>query len=142
MPRTFVDGGEPFTALPEVPPVRSNVHRLFDLDRIGSRSFGDFSPGYGGRLESPMQALRRVVRSPVTSAAVRVGRSPVRPPVSPQARATWWRAFNALKVDRRVPFCVRRLQRKQVLFALKVAGRRGGSPGPYRRRADSQWSCV
>lgn len=39
--------------------------------------------------------------------------------------------------------CVRRRQRKSVLFALKVAGRRRhhGSGGSYRRRPESQWSC-
>lgn len=141
-PRVFIDGGEPYSALPSPGGApRPSVHRLFDLDRIGSGSFTDFSPGYGGRLESPMQVLRRVLRSPVASAVVRVGRPPVRSVASQRRSALSWRAFNALQDNPRSRVCVRRLQRKQVLFAKKVAGRRGGSPGPYRRNLYSQWGC-
>lgn len=37
--------------------------------------------------------------------------------------------------------CAKRRIRKQVLFAQDVAGRSGGSPGPYRRTADSKEKC-
>lgn len=49
-----------------------------------------------------------------------------------------------IKAPRRVLFCARRQVRKEVLFARKVAGRRGGSPGRrgrYLRNANSQWRC-
>lgn len=42
------------------------------------------------------------------------------------------------------PFCKKRKQRKEVLFALKVAGHKGRSPGRgggYRRTIDSNYSC-
>lgn len=37
--------------------------------------------------------------------------------------------------------CVQRKIRKQVLFAKQVAGRSGGSPGPYRRNRDDEVKC-
>lgn len=44
----------------------------------------------------------------------------------------------------RVPECVRRSERKEVLFARGVAGRRGGSPGKrgrYNRSIMSNFTC-
>lgn len=44
----------------------------------------------------------------------------------------------------RAPVCVRRQDRREVLFARKVAGRPGGSPGrrrTYRRNEASEMSC-
>lgn len=37
--------------------------------------------------------------------------------------------------------CAQRQIRKEVLFAKSVAGKRGGSPGPYRRNWKSERSC-
>lgn len=37
--------------------------------------------------------------------------------------------------------CRTRAARREVLFARKVAGRRGSAPGPYRRTLDSQVRC-
>lgn len=46
-----------------------------------------------------------------------------------------------LRVPAKVAFCVRRKQRREVLFSLRVAGRRGSAPGPYRRTPDSYYTC-
>lgn len=135
--RPFSDAGEPFSALPSVPRVPS-VHRLFDLDRIASKS--SYGTGYGGRPESPIKSLRSVFRSPVVNVGVRIGRPPLTP-ASQKRIAESWRAFNVLQFNPRTSVCVRRVQRRQVLFAKGVAGYRGRSPGPYRRTADSSWRC-
>jgi len=133
-------GATQFSSLPQVP--RSGVRRLLDLAEVGSdRWILDRVRGKGGD-QAPLDGFRR--RSPV----VRVGPSFYRPrfvtsrPLQAIRRADW-RAFQKLQVRRpsRDMMCVRRLQRKQVLFAKKVAGRRGGSPGPYRRNQFSNWSC-
>jgi len=41
----------------------------------------------------------------------------------------------------RVVLCVKRGIRREVLFAQKVAGFKGRSPGPYRRTQNSQYGC-
>lgn len=41
----------------------------------------------------------------------------------------------------RVALCVKRKIRREVLFGKSIAGRRGGSPGPYRRSPESAYSC-
>lgn len=41
----------------------------------------------------------------------------------------------------RVSACVKRKSRRETLFSLRVAGRRGGSPGPYRRKPESNYRC-
>lgn len=49
-----------------------------------------------------------------------------------------------LKNPGRIPECARRSERKEVLFAQGVAGRRGGSPGKrgrYHRTITSNYSC-
>lgn len=46
-----------------------------------------------------------------------------------------------MRAPARVRFCVQRKSRKEVLFAKGVAGRRGRSPGPYRRKQSSYYSC-
>lgn len=47
-----------------------------------------------------------------------------------------------LEADPRRLFCVRRAERKQVMFALKVAGKRGVGRGKrWKRTYNSQWRC-
>lgn len=47
-----------------------------------------------------------------------------------------------LRLDPRTMVCVRRGQRREVLFAYRVAGRRGVGAGKrWRRSVHSQWSC-
>jgi len=47
-----------------------------------------------------------------------------------------------IKVPHKARICIRREQRKQVLFAFKVAGSRGvGIRKPPRRTVDSSYSC-
>lgn len=60
-------------------------------------------------------------------------------PASPPRFVAGMNVLPALQPRDRV--CVRRLQRKQVLFAAGVAGRRRSAPGPYHRTMDSQRSC-
>lgn len=130
--------------LPRGPEVR----RLLDLDTL-SRSFSDYSPGYGGRLESPIQVLRRVQARrllPRGLPSVRVTR-PATPPVDLRRIDESWRQFRALsvRVPERVAFCVRRRTRREVLFAKRVAGRNTrrspGRGGTYHRSQESSWSC-
>lgn len=145
-PRTFYDAGEAFSPSNVPLPRVQNVHRLFDLERIASRSLNVW--GDGGRTESPIQSLRRVFRSPVVSRAVVVGPKlpfPHRPPAKPsdlrRIQASL-REFNRLRADPRTAMCLRRSQRREVLFALRVAGRSGaGWPRPRRRTENSNWSC-
>lgn len=48
----------------------------------------------------------------------------------------------SLAADRRVLFCVRRRERRAVLFARRVAGKRGVGVGKrWRRTITSQWRC-
>lgn len=49
------------------------------------------------------------------------------------------REFNRVRLDPRTLTCVRRRQRREVLFARRVAGGRGIRS--YRRTVHSQWSC-
>lgn len=46
-----------------------------------------------------------------------------------------------ISAPRKVLACLRRRRRREVLFALKRAGRRGSAPGPYRRTKFSSYSC-
>lgn len=75
-------------------------------------------------------------------------RAPVGRHVVQQAvRSADWAAFRKLKVQApsRVAFCVRRVVRRQVLFASRIAGNHKrlspGRGGQYRRNAFSSWSC-
>lgn len=47
----------------------------------------------------------------------------------------------SVRYPTQMKFCVQRKERREVLFAKRVAGRRGGSPGPYKRREWSNWRC-
>lgn len=63
-----------------------------------------------------------------------------------QTLKQYWREAHRPVVNEpeNVRFCVRRTQRREVLFAMRVAGRRGGSPGKrgkYRRSIESNYSC-
>lgn len=62
--------------------------------------------------------------------------------VTPKARDRG-QALSVLQVHRPevVSQCVRRKERKSVLFAEGVAGRRGSAPGPYRRNVFSSYRC-
>lgn len=44
-------------------------------------------------------------------------------------------------IPEKVKVCVRRQERREVLFARNIAGRGGGRHGPYRRSASSYYSC-
>lgn len=54
-----------------------------------------------------------------------------------------WSALSELQIraPARARFCVQRKQRKEVLFALRIAGRGAGGHGRYRRTANSAFSC-
>lgn len=52
--------------------------------------------------------------------------------------------FGSLRImaPRRVLFCLRRKVRKEVMFALRIAGKRGVGAGKrWRRTENSQWRC-
>lgn len=59
------------------------------------------------------------------------------------------RVMTTLRVDRRLSkeirrklgICQKRTARKEVLFSLGIAGRSGGSPGPYKRDPNSKVRC-
>lgn len=145
MPRTISDAGEHLfgsTAGQDVPRV-PEVHRLYSLfDSESDREI--FARGKGGEL-APFGRPRRVLGSPVL-AGPRIARQlrPYSPPASQIRRINdSWREFGRLRIaaPSRVRFCVQRLQRKQVLFARGIAGRRGSAPGPYRRTENSNWRC-
>lgn len=131
--------GATFPSLPSSVP-RGGVRRLLDLDSTEDK----FLPSWGKGATSPFaspQSVRR--RSPVVRvvAGVPRGRSPITPLQAKRRHALSMLSFQRLQANPRERLCVRRLQRKQVLFAKRVAGRRGGSPGPYRRNYLSSWSC-
>lgn len=48
---------------------------------------------------------------------------------------------NLPAVPAAVRVCLDRSQRQEVLFARNVAGKRGGSPGPYKRSWKSKIKC-
>lgn len=137
----YQTGGATFPSLPEhlVPP--GGVRRLFEFDDQRSDSLIIRSVGGKGGGPAPFDRPRR---SPIVSVVVGPARrqTPFTPLQAHRARASW-REFRKLRFPQpgREPVCVRRLRRKQVLFARGIAGRSGGSPGPYRRNAFSSWSC-
>lgn len=116
------------------------VRRLLELDAYGQPE-RIFWAGYGAAQPhvSPQSAVRRSVVLPVFRSAKPLS------PLQAQQRNASWRAFNVLQIQapRRVAFCVRRKQRREVLHAYGIAGRRGlvGRGGGYRRTADSHWRC-
>lgn len=109
-------------------------------------------------LQPPLRQLPAAERRKLTGSAAPSRRTAVNarllqnlrtrwtPLMSPEARAADWRAFRSLPpLDRRTRVCVDRGIRKQVLFALGVAGKdkrlSRGSGGSYRRRDTSSLSC-
>lgn len=75
----------------------------------------------------------------------------VSPPLAPlkarivarKAVQASWAEFNRLRADPRVAFCQRRKERREILFAKRIAGRKRspGRGGTYHRNVMSQWSC-
>lgn len=119
---------------------RDGVRRLLDLDSFGDPERIFFSPGYGaGEPHRASSAVRRSV------APQFVTWSKPRSPLQAHLQRQSWKAFQVLQVQapRRVVFCVRRKQRKEVLHALGIAGRRGlrGRGGSYHRTENSNWAC-
>lgn len=147
---TFGAGESPKDSRRELPRAQF-VRRFIDAARSAAISdlldAGSDSRVWGGQ---PHASLRRRGRSAV--------RGVVGPQFGPQIRplqalvasraraAASWREFQKLRVasPRTDSLCVRRRKRREVLFSLRVAGRRGSAPGArgtYRRTLSSQWSC-
>lgn len=70
-----------------------------------------------------------------------VSRLPVSARARPRLRAfpPFLSPVLAIRQPEKVRFCVRRKERREVLFALKRTGK--GSRGPRRRTANSSWRC-
>lgn len=144
-----LDASELSSALPTGAP-RPIVHRSF-LTELLSQLEEPYSIARGmGSGEDPMEEARR--RAPLTWRAPRkrvVSGRPsqfriVRSPKSQRRIDESWREFNRLRLHPATRVCVSRAQRRSVLFAARVAGRRHSSPGRggrYRRDVNSQWSC-
>lgn len=135
----FYTGGAPFPALAPAAP-RSLVRRLLDIESSGNPD-RLFWRGYGAR--EPHVSVRDSVRRSVAPSFRRGAVS--RSPLQAHSPSDSWAAFRKLKVSApaRVMFCVRRRQRREVLFAFGVPGKRGlrGAGGHYKRNAFSSWSC-
>lgn len=137
-------GANHIHSLPEVP--RPGVYRRAlvadiygdDLARLllPRTDLSITSSGPWGMGRQPHGSLRRL-QVPRWGAPPRGAHRPTIPPL--QA----WAGLNVLRErhPQSVVHCVRRKVRRSVLFARDVAGRRGGSPGPYHRNEFSQWSC-
>lgn len=90
-----------------------------------------------GAIQSTPRQRRSLPISPlyrrlVTGDAVRI--------VRPTQRPLHAKRISRLYADPRTVVCVRRRQRKEVLFALNRSGR-NGTGKPYRRSYSSQWRC-
>lgn len=111
----------------------------------------------GGPYISPSQRLPRRFDNPVVVGAAgarspllpgqtssllsRVYEVPVRKLVTPRQNFSELKKLQ-ISAPSRALFCVRRKQRKEVLFALGRAGFRGSAPKKhYRRTQDSQYRC-
>lgn len=131
--------GEPrYSSNRRLPPALRSVHRLLRL----SSQLTDpvnylltrrvFERKYRVRLE---RGMPRVERLPLS-------RSPhLRQPEQKIGHKYDPMRILQVQIPQRVKFCVQRKVRRQVLFAQKVAGRSGGSPGPYRRTENSNYKC-
>lgn len=133
-----IAGEASFPSTRSVP--RDGVRRLLWVDLVESVPFHTV-PGYGAGQPHVSPYVRR--RLPGVGATGQARRAFTPPRLLQAQRRIDWHAFQQLRVrvPARVRFCVQRHQRKQVLFALKVAGRRGSAPGPYRRREEFNWRC-
>lgn len=117
------------------PQIRSSVSALPRDVAAASSSF----------LHGPHRAIVFTPPAPFKRLPARRGVVYAPPPVRTPTRKSGgpWRFWGSLsvRVPERVKFCVQRKERREVLFARRVAGRRGTAPGPYRRSPKSQWSC-
>lgn len=138
----FLSGGGPPSRPSEAAP-RASVHRLYRIAYSESDPLSLLRSINGAG--APLQALNRSLRlRPVRALPLLPGkRLPHPPPESQRRLAKWWRDFNALqvRVPSKVAFCVRRKQRRETLFALDIAGRRGLGRHGVRRNENSNWSC-
>lgn len=131
VPRTsFVRFLEP----EELPPVLSLIH--------SSSLPGDFVVDYSGLSGSvPGQVWRdgslpeELPRSRSSSYGSRRREAPPFNRLSAQLSGLFF------SNPHRVTVCMRRRERREVLWARGLAGRSGSAPGPYRRGPDSAWSC-
>lgn len=130
--------GRPFDDSVDTPSVvQAGGPQFFSPNRrLPRREFSD-SPDYRGYGGAP-HAIFSIRPLKVGRKVALVGRT--FPPM--QAFFPAWSAFRSLAVamPSRARFCVQRKQRREVLFAKQVAGRRGLS-GPYRRTESSNWRC-
>lgn len=124
-------------AVPGLSPLFSGVSSLAHaLSYVAPDFFGE-----GVRGRAPVSANQRVV---TTAYPRRV----VPPPAKPKFGTQAYRVFEANRLEAKLPFmseasrevaearvCLLRGQRKEVLFAKRIAGRSGRSPGPYRARS-------
>lgn len=118
-----------------LPPTQERVHRLQELDSGRSRTLSDLLTGVWGEAPYQPTTLPRLQSQGFVAPP---------PPYRRISRPTKpWRLLQRLqiRVPARVRFCQQRKERREVLFSLRIAGRAGGSPGPYRRRAESAWRC-
>lgn len=135
--RTKRPGGLPYdpNASVALPRAQERVLRIaqglapreLELDR---QPFGPVYPRARDRLDL---IPRRLHRSPRVARPARLRNSVV------------FQSLHKLQMraPSRVLFCLRRKQRKEVLFARGVAGRRGVGRGRrWRRTGDSAYSCV
>lgn len=112
---------------------------LSPLDRVfEEKERRGLDPGYGGG--TPMQATVWQVPGGARTGLARRGRlPPYQAPFRPMAKL----GHLQIREPRVTLFCQQRRERREVLFAKKVAGfrRSPGRGGTYRRRAESQWRC-
>lgn len=106
------------------------IHRITYVDRPLPPVYLSPRERAEGLRRLPPASSRRLVRF--------MWRSPV------EVRRT--RLFDlpyglSIRAPLKVRFCLRRKERREVLFAKRKVGYRGSSPGPYRRTANSQWRC-
>lgn len=105
------------------------------------------------RMPPPTEGIRRIREIVQAPLAVPSHRLVLSPPTTrvvygpkpslplPPSRRTQFLGLNRLLANPRVTMCVRRKQRREVLFAMRRAGFSGSAPGPYRRTNNSSWSC-
>lgn len=126
--------------LPQDRQVRELLELAVDLGEHGE----DVGPS---RLRSPTRPLAeptRYPRRPVPRVVVHAGTVRERGPVWSRSVPTWLQ-FTA---PSRVMECVRRVARREAMFAFGLAGFRGSAPGrarrngkKYRRTQSSLWRC-
>lgn len=123
-----------------LPPTQERVLRTLGLRELFSPLADRRPRGIG----LPLQDVPRTwgPEAPQRINVRRLSPRPAKPAVS--YHKSMVRGINSLfmRVPTRVSFCVRRKQRREVLFARNVAGRRGVGYGKHwRRTQDSQYTC-